>query len=260
MRGRHVHEQLVLRIGGHGYRRCHLQIHRIPRVTTTHKTSIFFFRSTLHKVFLSLQCRERVGWRPPRSGLVRCTFQPSKAGGRPSAHQELAAADPHPHQIGLKVEREAQEHLLAGITVESRKRLTFKSAFCPPRNTVFENHSKKFSAKRIYFVHNGMRCWKCKQNLCTLATKSRNRQSLLCQVETFFTVVFKHSAIDCLSSRSSRYTIRQPFEGVSPFRLLLFSHPWMWKIIATLGECLREPFDRLSRDNDAKERKSFRVH
>ena len=76
-----------------------------------------------------LQCRERVGWRPPRSGLVRCTFQPSKAGGRPSAHQELAAADPHPHQIGLKVEREAQEHLLAGIAVESRKRLTFKASF-----------------------------------------------------------------------------------------------------------------------------------
>ena len=64
---------------------------------------------------------------PPRSGLVRCTFQPSEAGGGPTAHQELEAADSHPHQIGLKVEREAQEHLFARIAAESRKRLTFKA-------------------------------------------------------------------------------------------------------------------------------------
>ena len=54
--GRHVYEQLVLRVSSHGYRRGDLQIHRIPRVSFKD-----FFWPSLTKVLLDFAVPRKSG-------------------------------------------------------------------------------------------------------------------------------------------------------------------------------------------------------
>ena len=73
-------------------------------------------------LWFTFQGWEGVGWRHPRAGAVRREVLSAAAGGRASAHQELAAADPHPRQTGWKAEREAQAIIHPCIAAQSWQR------------------------------------------------------------------------------------------------------------------------------------------